>query len=427
MTASDPGLWEMTAPAPPQLPSLTGPLDTDVAIIGAGYTGLATALHLAEAGSPALVLEAHTPGWGASGRNTGWLEPNWWVKTPAQINALFGPERGGELTRWVASGPKRLDDWASRYSMQFEATRSGLLMATDDPRRARELEAEARDWQRAGVANEFLDGTALRSHIASDRYRGAIWLRDGMTLNPLALTRELARASMSLGTRIFAKSPVVDIAREGTRWRLTCPRGQVRARALILATDAYTQRLWPQVLSSYWIWRCAVVGSEPYDGLGDLMPSGTPFADLNLANVFTLRAAAGGRLVTSTYAPVRRGLSARQVAEPFMRKFRKVFPGRPEPRWQFAHSGEVGLSKDMLPRLCALGPDAWGAFGYSGTGINFALLLGAELARLANGSAASESLYPVTQPVPVALRRTLAWSLKYLHAPIARSLISRVA
>jgi glycine/D-amino acid oxidase-like deaminating enzyme len=110
-----------------------------------------------------------------------------------------------------------------------------------------------------------------------------------------------------------------------------------------------------------------------------------------------------------------------------MRKFRKVFPGRPEPQWRFSLIGEVGLSQNLLPRLCELGPDAWGAYGYSGTGINFALLLGGELARLARGLPRSDGAYPVTQPHPVKLRRSLAWGLRYLHAPLSRGVISRVA
>lgn len=421
----DHSVWEATAPAARPLPRLEESIVAEVAIVGAGYTGLSTALHLAEAGIPAVVVEAHSPGWGASGRNTGWLEPNWWLKKPGQIDALFGSERGRELTRWVASGPRLLDAWAGKYSMQFEAQRRGLIMATQDARKARELEAEARDWQRAGIANEFMDCETLRAHIASDRYRGAIWLRDGMALNPLALSRELARACASAGARIFIDSPVATIERQGSQWRLGSPSGQIRSRSLVLATDAYTRALWPGVLRAYWTWHCAVIASQPYPQLSAVLLSGTPFADLNFANVFTLREA-GGRLVTSTYAPVRRGLSAAEVAEPFMRKFRRVFPQTRAPQWQYTHYGAVGLSSDMLPKLCAIGPQAWTAFGYSGTGINFALLLGAQLARLAAGADPASTAYPVTQPRPVAMRRALECGLKYVHAPVTRSLVSRL-
>lgn len=422
------GVWETTSPAERALPRLEGPLDTEIAIIGAGYTGLSAALHLAELGLPAVVVEAHSPGWGASGRNTGWLEPNWWLKSPAQIDAIFGQDRGRALTRWVASGPSLLNRWSAKHDMSFEAVQRGLIMATEDLQKSRAIEAEARQWQDAGVPNEFLDRAAIRSHIASDRYCGAIWLRDGMTLNPLSLTRELARACVQSGVEIFARSAVERIDRESDGWRLTCAGGGLlRARRLLVATDAYTGDLWPQIPRAFSIWQCAVVASESYAPLRDLLLSGTPFADLNLANVFTLCEAPGGRLLTSTYAPLRGRLAPAKIAEPFMRKFRKVFPGRPEPRWQFAHSGSIAVTRDMLPRLCEIGPDAWTVFGYSGTGINLALLLGAELARLASGGDAEDSLFPVTQPQPMPLRHAISWGLRYLHAPLSRAVISRIA
>ena len=425
--AGDFGVWTTTAPAELPLPQLAGALDADVVIVGAGYTGLSTALHLAEMGTPAVVLEARSPGWGASGRNTGWLEPNWWMNTPAKIEAKFGAERGRELTRWVASGPQLLARWIAAYDMRIEDSRRGLLMATDNPKKAQALEAEAVEWQNAGVANDYLDHAAIRTHIASDRYCGALWLRGGMEINPLALSRELARACVARGTRIFANSPVTTIRRDGEQWRITCAGSEVRTRRLVVATDAYTRQLWPQITSAFSAWHCAVIASEPYEPLRELLLSGTPFGDLNLANVFTLREASGGRLVTSTYAPVRSGLAPAAVAAPFMRKFRKLFPGRPEPRWEYAHAGEIGLTGDNLPRLCAIGPDAWTVFGYSGTGINLALLLGAQLAQLATGGGEERTLFPVTTPQPMPIRHILSWGLRYLHAPISRSIVSHLA
>jgi glycine/D-amino acid oxidase-like deaminating enzyme len=420
------GVWSLTAPGP-SLPGLEGPLEREIVIIGAGYTGLSTALHLAERGIAATVLEAHEPGWGASGRNTGWLEPNWWLKRPSQINRRFGAERGARLTQWVASGPRLLERWCTQYGLEIEADRRGLLMVTDSPQKAQALEAEATEWQQAGIAYDFLDGTAVSSCIATRRYRGGLFLRDGCVLNPLALSRELARACLQKGVRIYGHAPVASIARDGNDWLLATPAGPVRCRRLVIATDAYTGNLWPPLARAYATWHLSVIASEPYAPLGELMPRGIAVADLALGNVFTLRSACGGRLVTSMFAPVSALDEPRAVAEPFMRKFRRVFPSAPEPRWEFAHSGVVGLTKDMMPRLCAIGPGAWTAYGYSGTGINLSLLLGAELATLVQTDDANATLFPVTPLEPLAARGLIAWGLKYVHAPVSRGLISRFA
>jgi sarcosine oxidase len=282
---------------------------------------------------------------------------------------------------------------------------------------------------------DYVDARELHKHVATDRYCGGVLVRDGATVNPLALSRELARVCLELGVQLFAHSPVVEIRRIDQRWQVRTPSGQVSARRLVVATDAYTKALWPALTRSLVNWRLAVVASEPYPALRELLPTNRPFGDLAMDNMFTLRGAAGGasvsdaadHLVTSTFAPVRRGMFPAQVAEPFMRKFRRVFPHHPPPIWRYLHYGEVGLSRNMMPRLCSIGEQAWTAYGYSGNGVNSSLLMGGELARLAAGSAAHECVFPLTQLEPLSLRNTIGWGLNYAHAPLARSLVSRIA
>jgi len=420
------GVWGATAPPLRPLPSLDGPLHADIAIVGAGYTGLSTALHLAERGISCVVLEAREPGWGASGRNTGWLEPHWWMKRPSDIRVLFGEPLASELTRWVANGPQLLEDWITRHTLEVAIDDRGLVLASDRPARAAALAAEAAEWRALGVSHEYLEAPALERCVASRDYRGGLLLRNGVTLNPLALSRELARAATSLGTQVFVDSPVTSIGRVTDRWQLDTPRGRLTARRLVLATDAYTRALWPQLGRTFATWHVAVVASEPYAALDELLPTGYAFADLGMSNIFTLRRSAGC-LVTATLAPLRRGLSPTDVATPFARKFARLFPQLPAPRWAHRHYGEIGVSKDMMVRLCTIGPDAWTAYGYSGTGMNMALLLGGKLADLAATGAQREPAFPLTGLEPLPLRSAVSFGLRYVHAPLVRHVVSRFA
>lgn len=421
------GVWQASAPPAPDLPILDGDADIEVVIIGAGYTGLSTALHLAEQGIQSVVLEAKEPGWGGSGRNAGWLEPCWWLKKLSDINALFGSERGEQLSRWVASGPALLDKWIEQYALGIEINRTALLYGTDQPEKARALEAEAREWQALDVTHEYIEGREMLQYIFAPRYCGGLVMHSGVTLNPLALSRELSRACEDKDVYVFGQSPVTSIEREDGQWRVTTPGGSIRARRLILATDAYTRDLWPELQHAYATWHMAVIASEAYAGVDEILPCGTPFADLSPSNIFTLRGTTGRRLVTSTFAPLNHNVKPAKVAEPFMRKFEKVFPHRLVPRWQYAHFGEIGITKDRMPRLASIGPQAWTAFGYSGSGINLALLLGGELAKLAVTDDAQSTLFPVTQLEPLKMRRTISWALRYIHGPVSRGLISRIA
>lgn len=423
------GVWETTASPAPVTPALTEPLDAEIAIVGAGYTGLSTALHLAERGERCVVVEAGEPGSGGSGRNTGWLEPNWWTRQPRDLVREHGPERAARLSRWVASGPRLLADWEARYGLRLERDQSGLLLATTDVARAEAMAKEAADWVALGVYNEFLDGTSLARHVAvpAGAYRGALLLRDGCTLNPLALSRELARACVERGVAVHGGTPVRSIAREHERWVLRTPRAMIRSRRLVLATDACTRALWPALTASFATWHLAVIASAPYAGLRELLPGGHAFADTGLANIFTLRGTPQQRLVTSTFAPVRRRITPDAVAKPFARRFARAFPDRAAPRWEHAHFGEIGLTPDMLPRLARIGPDAWTAYGYSGTGMNFALLLGGDLARLAAGEPERDATFPVGELRPMPMRRGIGAGLRYLHAPLSRHVVSRFA
>lgn len=97
----------------------------------------------------------------------------------------------------------------------------------------------------------------------------------------------------------------------------------------------------------------------------------------------------------------------------------------PPPQWQQVHRSVIGLSQDMMPQLCHIGPGAWTAYGYSGTGINLALLLGGELAKLAATDEPRETLFPVSQLKPMSAHRLISAGMKYLHAPLSRHVISR--
>jgi glycine/D-amino acid oxidase-like deaminating enzyme len=419
------GVWANTAPAALALPSLTERTECDILVIGAGYTGLSTALHLAEQSISCTVIEAQQPGWGASGRNTGWLEPNWWMKQPKDLIAQFGEDLGQRLSRWVAAGPELLERWIGRYQLEIEFSQKGLLLATDQAAKAQAWVGEANDWQALGINNRFLGAAEIADFIPTDRYCGGLLLSAGATLNPLALSRELARACLESGVSLFAGTPALSIHRSGSQWLVFTPQGSVSARRIVLATDAYTGDLWPELRSAYALWELALIASSPYQPMQELLARGTPLGDMALSNIFTLRSTPAQNLVTSTFAPLRTRLSAAATAKPFMRKFARVFPKLPKPEWQQVHRGIIGLSRDMMPHLCNIGPGAWTAYGYSGTGINLALLLGGELANLVATDEPMETLFPVSQLRPMSGHGLISAGMKYLHAPLSRHVISR--
>src|SRR3954453_12417234 len=152
----EPSLWAATAPPAAPTPPLQEPTAADVCVIGAGYAGLSTALHLAERGVQAVVLEAHEPGWGGSGRNGGQVIPG--LKyDPDELEAKFGKERGARLAEFAGGTADFVFDLIEKHRMEVPRTRQGWIQGAHTAESVRTVEARAAQWAARGVAASFLD------------------------------------------------------------------------------------------------------------------------------------------------------------------------------------------------------------------------------------------------------------------------------
>src|SRR5205085_5690339 len=232
-------LWVAVTPPGPDLSELTGTNEADVVVIGGGFTGLSTALHLREAGVDVVIVEAMEPGWGASGRNNGQGIPTWWRPDPDDIVASHGAA-GERFVALLRDSASVLFDLARRYQIEAEQEQTGWVQPVHSPGRIRIAERRVRQWSKFGAAVELLSREETRQMLGSDAWFGGFWNRTGGHINPLALSRGLARVVLECGGRIFARSPAISFERHDHRWVVRTAQGQISGRALILATNAYT-------------------------------------------------------------------------------------------------------------------------------------------------------------------------------------------
>src|SRR5215207_9333561 len=232
-------LWAAMTPSGSELPELTGTQQADVIVIGGGFTGLSTALHLREAGVDVAIVEAAEPGWGASGRNNGQVIPTLSRPDPQDIVAKHG-EAGERFVGMLRDSASYLFDVTRRYNIDAEAEQAGWVQPVHSPGRIGIAERRVRQWSRYGAPVELLSRGEVREMLGSEAWHGGFWNRSGGHINPLALTRGLAGAALAAGARIFARSPALSYAREGDGWVVRGAAGSVRANALVLATNAYT-------------------------------------------------------------------------------------------------------------------------------------------------------------------------------------------
>src|SRR4051794_29079929 len=188
-----PSLYADTAVVPPTTPPLEIDRTVSVAIVGGGYTGLSTALHLAEQGVEALVLEAQEPGWGASGNNGGHTNPGL-KHDPDQIEADFGADLGRRMIEFAYGTTNFTHELIRRYQIPCEARQQGTLRAAYHEASATGIERTAEQCIRRGMPVELFDRDKLREVTGSDRYVRAMFDARGGDLHPLNYARGLAGA-----------------------------------------------------------------------------------------------------------------------------------------------------------------------------------------------------------------------------------------
>jgi glycine/D-amino acid oxidase-like deaminating enzyme len=364
--------------------SLASAIEVDVLIIGAGYTGLSTALHGREAGLDLCVLEAHTPGCGASGTNAGQWLPGWVGRSPSQVVAQFGKAQGGRLNAFNVEAARLVPALVRQHGIAADLASSGVLQVAASTHGLKRLQVLAQEWHDQGASVTALDRRRLRDHVLTDHYSGGMLFHDAGNLNPLAYARGLASAVVKAGGRIYCDTPVLDLERAENEWVARTPAGEVRARRVVIAIDAFADpELWPRLGETFWPLRIPMLRSPILAHRGsDFLPRATPFAEMRPGGLlFGGMLDRAGRWIASA-APYFWCTDRDTLGAWSLKRFRKIFPQVEPFRWETLWWGTVGISRDTLPRVYALAEGAWGINGYSGGGIALATGLGGAMARM---------------------------------------------
>jgi glycine/D-amino acid oxidase-like deaminating enzyme len=397
-------LWDATATPAFTLPELRGSTGAQVAVIGAGYTGLSTALHLCESGIDVAVLDAAELGEGASGLNGGQVIPG--VKhDPDTLERLFGAAAGARLVQTVASGPDLVFGLIARHRIDCEASRSGWIQAATSEAALAVLRARAQQWQRRGAPVQLLDRQQLGALIGSQRYCGG-WLdARGGSVQPRSFQLGLAQVVRRLGGRIFTRSPAIKLAHSGGQWRVHTPRGQVSAATVVLATNAYTGTLLDDLRRSVVAVPSLQVATERLAPalLQSILPQRQAVSDTwQLLRYFRL--SVDGRLVMGSRGAFG-STPLDSAARHHYRAVREIFPQLQGVRYQYHWGGMVAMTADHLPHLHEIGPGLLAGLGYNGRGVAMAIVMGRLLARRIQGVPIAELGFPVTPVRPIPLHR----------------------
>jgi glycine/D-amino acid oxidase-like deaminating enzyme len=398
------GLWGRTAPPAPPAPRLTEALEADVVVVGAGYTGLSAALHLAEAGVGVIVLEAAEIGFGGSGRNVGLVNAGLWLP-PTDVIRTLGTTYGERLVTLLSDAPSLVFDLIERHGIDCEATRTGTLHCAVGRGGLKQLEARAAQWQARGAPVRLLDRAEAEAKTGSGAFAGALLDRRAGTIQPLAYARGLAKAAAGAGARLFVRSPVVSAARHDGRWTARTPEGAVSTEWIVVATNAYTRGLWPEINAELVRIPLFNFATPPLsDNLRRaILPERQGAWDTRqVLSWFRLDGA--GRLVFGSLGALE-GAGAAIHRAYAKRALARIFPALGNVTFESEWYGMIDMTADNVPRLHALAPQMIGFSGYNGRGIAPGTAFGRVLADHIGGRIEERALpLPFTPPKPQRLR-----------------------
>ena len=238
----DRGNFWRTTVAPPEAPRLEGVATAEVAVIGAGVTGLSAALRLAEAGADVSVLDAHGPGWGASGRAGGFCCLGGTKLSDAALVRRYGQVAAQEYFAAERAAVDGVAEALDAHGIDADRHSDGETLLAHAPARRADLKARAAEIRaRYGLEARLHPREELaRQGLASPEFHGAVTVPVGFAMNPAKYAAGLARAATRAGARLYGDSPVTAIRSEGSGFRLTAGQGSLDAGRLIIATNGYS-------------------------------------------------------------------------------------------------------------------------------------------------------------------------------------------
>ncbi|MDF3933585.1 NAD(P)/FAD-dependent oxidoreductase [Pseudomonas citronellolis] len=401
--------WQFEAGTPP--PMLAGlPAKARCLVIGAGYTGLSSALHLAARQSGVVVIDALRLGQGASGRNGGQVIPGLKLG-PQELRERFGERRAAPLIRAVYGAADEVFGLIREHGIDCGARQQGWLLALHNGAALEQQRARAVERQEVGAPVQLLGAEEARRRVGSSAYLGAMLDPRGGMLQPLRYLHGLADAARRRGVSIHEEVRALSLEHAGGRWTVRTSAGEIQAEQVLIATNAYSGNLYPGLAQTHVpLWSLqAATEPLPAELLERILPGDLPVSD-SYRVLRYFRRSADGRLLLGTRGAFtdRVGLSdAQRVAKEML----SIFPALAGTALSHCWSGRIAVPASRIPLLHRPQPGLTVALGYYGRGVAMATLMGRVVAELIDGLPEQESVYPVTpyRPLPGALfHRTVA-------------------
>ncbi len=383
--------YAATANESTDYPALAGGVCADVCVIGGGFTGVATALTLAERGYSTVVVEANRIGWGASGRNGGQLIHG--VNGRAKIEKKQGPALADMLWKLDWRGHEIIRERVAKYGIDCDL-KPGFVEVAVKPRHLAEIEKNAELWERRQFPHPFelWDRNRTRAMLGTDAYLGGLYNRQDGHLHPLNLCIGEARAAAALGVRIFEQSPVTDIA-HGPRPRVGTVSGHVDADAVVIAGNAYSRLEQKHLSGLVFPAGTYIIGTQPLPETlaSEINRRDAAVCDLN--EILDYHRLSADRRLLFGAACNYSGRDPGDIAAFIRPRMLKVYPQLADMRIDYQWGGMIGIVPNRIPTVGRIDGNIYYCQGFSGHGVNATHIMGEVIADAITGTLETFDLF----------------------------------
>ncbi|GIN97537.1 oxidoreductase [Siminovitchia terrae] len=360
-------LWEATSKYKRTYPLLQEHITADVVIIGGGFTGIASSYHLQNKGVHTVVLEQHTVGWGASGRNGGMMNTGYKLSAAETIKR-WGVEEAIRLDQYALDCNKAVEEIAKKHQIDCDVRMSGHVGLSKNKKKQQAFEnSQELIAKHFGREVKVLTGAELQKEMNSDYYKVGLMDPLSYQFHPLDYVRGLAEVTNDLGGEIYEQTKAIDIQKTGKTFIVITEKGMVEAKELIFATDGYSEKITPELHKGIFPLASFVIATEPFEQrvLENMIPNNRNLYDtINLVNYF--RRTPDQRII---FGGSGIGYPAKQAfKDELYMLLTSVFPQLKGVTIDYFWGGVIGATVDKFPVIGRTEQGAYYSVGYTGHG-----------------------------------------------------------
>ena len=360
-------LWQDNSKEKITFSNLKKSITTDLVIIGGGFTGCSAALSAAKNGLSVTLIDQKI-GYGGSGRNVGLVNAGLWMP-PEKVESILGLEAGVKLNKALATAPDLVFSLIDNYEINCSANRSGTLHCAHSEKGLKDIQLRFKQLSERGAELELFDRQQTQQRIGSSKFFGSLFNKKAGIINPLDYCLGLARAAKSYGVNIYESTIATNIQSINNDWLIKTAEGTIKAKMLLIATNAYQKPIEGLNPSKYTSVQYFQVATKvlPLDLVKSVLPNGEGCWD-TASVMSSFRLDADNRLIIGGIGNL--GHSASKIHTNWARrKIESLFPHLKNIDIEFSWHGRIAMTGDHIPKILRLGSNAYSVFGYSGRGI----------------------------------------------------------